>query len=136
MPGVLGGAAHGRVAGGPKSGRAWEAGRARPSEEDSAAAPAHRSSWTSTRRPGATRGGALRQAGPAAGLACPSWPPRQQRLLPQPKLLHLARDGAPCSKQGTPWVPLPAPGGRLRCGATSGTLLGCVRGEGGGGERA
>ena len=87
---VLGGAAHGRVAGGPKSGRAWEAGRARPSQEDSVAAPARRSSGTSTWRPGATRGGALGQRGPAAGSVCPWWPAWQQRLMPQPRLLHLA----------------------------------------------
>ena len=82
VPSVLGGAAHRRVAGGPKSGRAWEAGRARPNQEHSAAAPARRTSGTSTWRPGATRGGALGQRGPAAGSVCPSWPARQQRLMP------------------------------------------------------
>ena len=59
VPSVLGGNAHRRVAGGPESGRAWQAGRAHPSQEDSAAAPARRSAGTSTWRPGATRGGAL-----------------------------------------------------------------------------
>ena len=48
--------------------------------------------------------------------------------MPQPRLLHLAHDIAPCSKQSVPCVPLPAPGGRLRCGAASGTLLGGARG--------
>ena len=48
VPRTLGGAVHRRVAGGPEPGRAWEAGRARPSQEDSAAAPARRASGTST----------------------------------------------------------------------------------------
>ena len=48
VPSVLGGAVHRRAAGGPELGRAWEAGRARPSQEDNAAAPARRSSGTST----------------------------------------------------------------------------------------
>ena len=98
MPSVLGGALHRCVAGGPESGRAWEAGQARPSQEDSAAAPARRSLGTSTWRPGATRGGALGQRGPIEGSVCPSWPARQQQLMPRPRLLHLAHDGAPCSK--------------------------------------
>ena len=93
---------HRRDVGGPKSGRAWEAGRARPSQEDSAAARARQSSGTSTWRPSATLGGALGQRGPAQGSVCPSWPARQQRLMPQPRLLHLAHDGAPCSKQSAP----------------------------------
>ena len=59
VPSVLGGAVHRRVARGPELGRAWEAGRARPSRDDNAAAPARRSSGTSTWRPGTTRGGAL-----------------------------------------------------------------------------
>ena len=61
MPSTLGGAAHRRAAGGPESGRAFEAGRARPSQEDNAAAPARRASGTSTWRPGATRGGTTGQ---------------------------------------------------------------------------
>ena len=48
VPGALGGAVHRRVVEGPEQGRAWEAGRARPSQEDSAAAPARRFSGTST----------------------------------------------------------------------------------------
>ena len=122
VPSTLGGAAHRRVAGGPESGRAWDDGRARQSQEDSAAAPACRASGTSTWRPGATRGRATGQPGPPEEPAWPSWPARQQRLMPQPRLLHRAHDGAPCSKQGAPCVPPPALGGRLRCGAASGTL--------------
>ena len=48
--------------------------------------------------------------------------------MPQPKLLHRAHDGARCSKQSAPLVPLPAPGGRLRFGAASVTPLGGPRG--------
>ena len=121
VPSTLGGAAHRRAAGGPESGRAWDAGQARPSQEDSAAAPARRASGTSTWRPGATRGGATGQPEPPEEPVWPSWPARQQPLIPQPKLLHRAHDGAPCSKQSTPCVPLPAPGARLRYGAASGT---------------
>ena len=40
VPSTLGGAAHRRAAGGPLSGRACDAGRACPSQEDNAAAPA------------------------------------------------------------------------------------------------
>ena len=68
MPRTLGGAAHRRVAGGSEPGRAWEAGRARPSQEDSVAAPARRASGMSTWRPGATRGG--------GGGLWGSWDPR------------------------------------------------------------
>ena len=82
MPSTLGGAVHRRVAGGPELGRAWEAGRARPSQEDNAAGPARRASGMSTWRPGATRGGALGQLGPAEEPVWPSWPARQQRLMP------------------------------------------------------
>ena len=64
MPSILGGAVHRRVAGEPELGRDWEARRARPSQEDNAAAPARRASGTSTWRPGATRGGALGSLGP------------------------------------------------------------------------
>ena len=122
VPRTLGGAEHRRAAGGSEPGRAWEAGRARPNQEDSAAAPARRASGTSTWRPVATRGGAMGQPGPPEEPVWPSWPARQQRLMPQPKLLHRAQDGAPCSKQSAPCVPLPATGGRLRCGAASETL--------------
>ena len=59
--------------------------------------PARRSLGTSTWRRGATRGGTLGQCGPAEGPVWPPWPARQQRLMPQPRLLHLAQDGAPCS---------------------------------------
>ena len=97
VPSMLGGAAHRRVAGGPELGRAWEAGRARPNQEDDAAAPARRASGTRTWRPGTTRGGALGQLGPAEEPVRPSWPARQQRLMLQPGLLHRAQDGAPCS---------------------------------------
>ena len=128
VPSTLGGAAHRRAAGGPESGRACDARRARPSQEDNAAAPARRASGTSTWRPGATRGGATGQLEPPEGLAWPTWPARQQRLMPQPRLLQRAHDGAPCSKQSAPYVPLPAPGGRLRCGAARGTLLAGARG--------
>ena len=55
---------HRRAAGGLEFGRAWEARRARPSQEDSAAAPARRTSRTSTWRPGATRGGLSGSVGP------------------------------------------------------------------------
>ena len=55
-------------------------------------------------------------ARPAEGPVLPWWPTRQQRLMPQPTLLHLAHDGAPCSKQSSPCVPLPSPGGRMRAG--------------------
>ena len=47
-PRTLGGAVHRRVAGGSEAGRAWDVGRARPSHEGSAAAPARRASGTST----------------------------------------------------------------------------------------
>ena len=128
MPSTLGGAAHRRAAGGPESGRACDAGRARPSQEDNAAAPARRASGTSTWRHGATRGGATGQPEPPEGPRWPTWPARQQRLMPQPKLLQRVHDGAPCSKQSAPCVPLPAPGGRLRCGAARGTLRAGARG--------
>ena len=128
VPSTLGGAAHRRAAGGSESGRACDAGRARPSQEDNAAAPARRASGTSTWRPGATRGGATGQHEPPEGPAWPTWPARQQRLMPQPRLLQRAHDGAPCSKQSAPCVPLPAPGGRLRYGAARGTLLAGARG--------
>ena len=82
MPSILGGAVHRRVAEGSEPGRAWEAGRARPSQEDNAAAPAHRASGTSTWRPGATRGGAMGQLWPAKEPVWPSWPARPQRLMP------------------------------------------------------
>ena len=128
VPSTLGGAAHRCAAGGPESGRAYDARRARPSQEDNAAAPACRASGTSTWRPGATRGGATGQLEPPERPAWPTWPARQQRLMPQPRLLQRAHDGAPCSKQSAPCVPLPAPGGRLRCGAARGTLLAGARG--------
>ena len=126
MPKVLGGGGgvHRRDAGGAEAGRGWEGGRAPQSQENSAAAPTRRSSGTSTWRPGATRGWTLGQRGPAEGSMCRSWPARQQRVMPQPRLLHPGHNGAPCSKHTAPWVPLPAPGGRLRCGAASGMLLG------------
>ena len=73
VPSVLGGAVHRRAPGGLELGRAWEAGRARPSQEDNAAAPARRSSGTSTWRPSATRGGTLGQRGRAEGLVWLSW---------------------------------------------------------------
>ena len=60
---------------------------------------------------------------------CPLWPTQQQRLMPQPRLLHPAHNGAPCSKQSVPSVPAPAPNGRPRCEAASGTLLGGARGD-------
>ena len=128
MPSTLGGAAHRRAAGGPESGRACEAGRARPSQEANAAAPAHRASGTSTWRPGATRGGTTGQLELPEGPAWPVWPARQQRLMPQPRLLQRAHDGAPCTKHSVPCVPLPAPRGRLRCGAARGTLRAGARG--------
>ena len=128
VPSVLGGALRRRVTGGPELGRACEAGRARPSQEDNAAAPARLASRMSTWRPSATRGGTLGQLGPAEEPVWPLWPTRQQRLMPEPMLLHRAHDGAPCSKQSAPCVTLPAPGGRLRCGAASGTLRGGARG--------
>ena len=43
-------------------------------------------------------------------------------------LSHLAHEGAPCSKQSAPCVLLPAPGGRVCCGAASGTLRAGARG--------
>ena len=98
VPSVLGGVVHRRAAGGPELGRAWKAGRPRPSQEDNSAAPARRSSVTCTWRPGATQGGTLEQRGRAEGPVWPSWPARQQQLVPQPRLLHLAQDGARCSK--------------------------------------
>ena len=58
----------------------------------------------------------------------PSWPARQQRLMPEPRLLHRAQDGAPCFKQSAPCVPLPPPE-RLRCGAASGMLRAGARGD-------
>ena len=82
VPSTLGGAAHRRAAGGPESGRACDAGRARPSQEDNAAAPARRASGTSTWRPGATQGGATGQLEPPERPAWPTWPARQQRLIP------------------------------------------------------
>ena len=87
--------------------RAGLAGQARPSQEDNAAAPARRASGTSTWRPGATQGRALGQLGPAEEPVWPSWLARQQRPMPQPRLLHRAQDGAPCPKQSAPCVPLP-----------------------------
>ena len=98
VPHILGGAVHRRAAGGPESGRAWEAGRSRLSQEDSAAAPARRTCGTRTWRPGAARGGAAGHRGPAAEPPCPSCPAQQQRLMPQPRLLHLGHEGAPCSR--------------------------------------
>ena len=109
MPSTLGGAVHRRAAGGVEIGRAWDAGRARLSQEDNADAPARRASGTSTWRPGATRGGAMGQPEPPEEPAWPSWPAWQQRLTPPPRLLHRAHDGAPCSKQSAPCVPPPAP---------------------------
>ena len=82
VPSNLGGAVHRRVAGGSESGRAWEAGRARISQDDKAAAPARRASGTRTWRPGDTRGGALGQLWLAEEPVWPSWPARQQRLMP------------------------------------------------------
>ena len=111
---------------GPQSGRGASA-----QHSDNAAAPARRASGTSTWRPGATRGGALGQLGPAEEPVWPSWLAWQQRLMPQPRLLHRAQDGAPCSKQSAPYVPLPAAlrhVGRLRCGAASRTLRTGARG--------
>ena len=61
VPSTLGGAAHRSAAVGPESGRACDVGRARPSQEDNAAAPGRRASGTSTWRPGATRGGTTGQ---------------------------------------------------------------------------
>ena len=128
MPSTLGGAAHRRAAGGPESGRAWDAGRPRSSQEDNAAAPARRAFGTSTLRPGVTRGRAMGQRELPEGPAWPSWQPRQQRLIPQPRLLQRAHDGAPCFKQGAPCAPAPPLGGRLRCGAGSRTLGAGARG--------
>ena len=91
-------------------------------------APARRASGTSTWRPGETRGGPLEQLGPAEEPVWPSWPARQQGLIPQTRLLLRAQDGAPCCKHSAPYVPLPAPGGRLRCGAASETLWAGARG--------
>ena len=82
MPSILGGVVHHRLVGGSEPGRAWVAGPARPSQEDNASAPARRASGTSTWRPGATRGGALGQLWPAEEPVWPSWPTRQQRLMP------------------------------------------------------
>ena len=48
--------------------------------------------------------------------------------MPQPRPLHLAHDGVPCSKQSAPYVPLPAPGGWPRFGAASGMLPSGARG--------
>ena len=129
VPSTLGGAAHRRAAGGPNSGRACDAGRARTRQEDNTAAPARRASGTSTWRPGATRGGVTGQLEPPERPAWPTWPARQQRLMPKPRLLQQAHNGAPCSKQSAPCVPLPAPGGGLRCGAARGTLLVRARGD-------
>ena len=78
---------------------------------------------TSRRDPGQVPRTAWAQRGVGVSLVA-----REQWLMPQPKLLHLAPDGDPCSKRSAPCVPLPAPGGRLRCGATSGTLPGGARG--------
>ena len=129
VPSTLGGAVHRRAAGGSESGRAWDAGRARPSQEDSEAAPARGASGMSTWRPGATGGGGgFGAAWVPEEHAWPSWPARQQPLMPQPRLLHKALDGAPCSKQSALCAPLPTPGGRLRCGAASGTLRAGARG--------
>ena len=68
-----GGVVHQRAAGEPKSGRTWEAGRDRPSQEDSAA---RRSCGARTWRRGATRGGAAGHRKPAAEPPCPSCPAR------------------------------------------------------------
>ena len=48
--------------------------------------------------------------------------------MPHAKLLHRAHKGAPCAMHTTPRVPLPPPGGRLRCGTASGTFEGGARG--------
>ena len=90
---MSGGGVHRRAAGVPKAGRAWEAGRARPSQEDSAAALARRSWGTGTWQPGVTRGGAARRCRPAAEPPCPSCPALQQWLMPQPRLLNLGHEG-------------------------------------------
>ena len=100
-PGGGGGCAGG-TPGGAEAVRASEAGWAWPSQEDGAGAPVRRSSGTSTCRRGATRGGTLGHRGPAEGSVCPSCRARQQRLMPQARLLHVGNDSAPCSKHSVP----------------------------------
>ena len=76
-PNTSGSDAGGRPAGGGEggeSGRACDAGRARPSQEDNAAAPARWASGTSTWGPGATRGGATGQLEPPEEPVWPTWP--------------------------------------------------------------
>ena len=71
VPSVMGGGGgmHQRDAGGAEAGRAWEAGRARPSQEDSASAPTRRSSGTST----------WRSVRPGAGPSDHAGPPKKHR---------------------------------------------------------
>ena len=80
MPSTLGGAAHRRAAGGPELGRAWDAGRARPSQEDSAAAPrasglgdehlaARRDPWWGHGAAGAPRGARVALVASSAAAA-------------------------------------------------------------------
>ena len=111
LPSTLGGAGHWRAAGGPESGRACEAGRACPSKEDNAAAPARRASGTNIWRPSATRGGNTGQLELPEGPVWPAWPARQQRLMLQPRLLQRAHDGAPCTKHSSPACHCLPPGG-------------------------
>ena len=85
-----GGGRYRRDVGGPEARKAWEAGCARPSKEDSAAAPARRSWGTSTWWPGATRGGAAGHCGSAAE------PPPGR--VPAPPVWH-GPDG-PCRPHG------------------------------------
>ena len=79
VPSTLGGAAHRRAAGGPESGRAWDAGRARPSQEDNAAAHARQAS---RRAPGGP-------ARPGAGL----WGSLSARRSPRGLRGQLSRRG-------------------------------------------
>ena len=56
------------------------------------------------------------QPEPPEEPAWPLWPARQQWLIPQPRLLHRAHDGAACSKQSAPCVRCPLLGGGCAAG--------------------
>ena len=117
---------HRRVAGGPEFGMAWEARRARHSQEASVAAPARWSLGTSTWRPSAGRGSRAAWAHrdiSVSFVACPA--AAAGALAPAPAPGARRRP----MQQSARCVPLTAPGGQLRCVAASHTLLGGGRGS-------
>ena len=118
VPSILGGAVHRRVAGGSEPGRA-EAGQARPR------APGFRDEYLASRR--------YAGRGPWAAVACRG---AGVAFVARPVAAVDAPAQAPAP--GARWRPmfqaecalhaLPAPGGRLRCGAARGALRAGARG--------